>query len=131
MRKGVEKNMNKKKILLIEDDLVLRETLVEFLEKEGFATVAASDGEMGLKIALKGEPDLVILDVILPKRNGFEVLEELKSNTKMKNIPVMVLTNLASLDDIEKALSLGATSYLVKGDYKLQEIVEKIRLILL
>jgi DNA-binding response OmpR family regulator len=120
----------KKKILLVEDDAVLRETLVEFLKKEDFDAVSAPDGGQGLKVAQEENPDLILLDIILPRKNGYEVLGELKKNDKTKDIPVVILTNLASLDDIEKALNLGATNYLVKGDYKLQEIVEKIRSIM-
>lgn len=121
--------MNKKKILLIEDDTMLRETLAEFLEKEDFDALVASNGDQGVEIAKKEKPDLILLDIILPKKDGYEVLGELKSHDKTKDIPVIILTNLASLGDIEKALGLGAVSYLVKGDYKLQEIVDKIRAI--
>ncbi|MDH4329964.1 MAG: response regulator [Candidatus Moranbacteria bacterium] len=122
--------MKKNKILLIEDDAILRDTLMEFLKKEDFEAMAASDGEMGVKVAKKELPDLILLDIVLPRKNGYEVLAEIKKDEKIKDIPVVILTNLAGLDNIEKALELGATNYLVKGDYKLQEIVEKIRSIM-
>ena len=89
----------------------------------------ASDGEEGLAL-ISNKPDIVLLDIILPKKNGFEVLKEVKDNKELADIPVILLTNLGSLDDIEKALALGATTYLVKGDYQVKEIVEKIKDIL-
>lgn len=122
--------MNKRKILIVEDDLELKDTLKEFLEGEDFDVVTASDGEVGVQSSIEELPDLILLDIVLPKKSGHEVLEEIKSNEKTKNIPVMVLTNLSSLDDIQKALDLGATNYLVKGDYKLEEVVSKIRSVL-
>lgn len=124
------KLMKNKKILIIEDDLTLRNALTEFLEADNFTVVVASDGEEGLALIGEIKPDLVLLDIILPKKNGFEVLKEMKSDNEVSDIPVMLLTNLGSLDDIEKALALGATTYLVKGDYQIKEIVEKIKNIL-
>ncbi|MFC1644794.1 response regulator transcription factor, partial [Patescibacteria group bacterium] len=120
----------KKKILIVEDDIELRDTMKDFLVEEGFEVVSASDGDAGVQGAIEEVPDLVLLDIILPKRNGYEVLEEIKSNKKTKDIPVMVLTNLSSIDDIQKALDLGATNYLVKGDYKLSEVAAKIHAVL-
>lgn len=124
------KLMKNKKILIIEDDLTLRNALSEFLEADGFTVAVASDGEEGLTLISEIKPDLVLLDIILPKKDGFEVLKEMKNDKEVSDIPVMLLTNLGSLDDIEKALALGATTYLVKGDYQIKEIVEKIKNIL-
>lgn len=118
--------MKNKKILVIEDDLTLRNVLAEFLEAEGFIVTVASDGEEGLTL-INDRPDIVLLDIILPKKDGFEVLRAIKNNKDLSDIPVILLTNLGSLDDIEKALALGATTYLVKGDYQIKEIVEKIK----
>ncbi len=115
-----------KKILIIEDEQVLQKTLEKFLIDEGYNLVSATDGEIGLKLARTQKPNLIMLDLILPKLNGFEVLKELKANKETKNIPVIILTNLETMDDINKALELGATTYLVKVNYKLEEIVEKI-----
>lgn len=119
--------MDKKKILIVEDDSMLRESLQDFLSKEEFEVVAASDGEQGLEMTKTEVPDLILLDIILPKKNGYEVIKEIKADEAVKNIPIILLTNLGSLNDIEKALALGATTYLVKGDYKLEEIADKIR----
>ncbi len=78
-------------------------------------------------LAKKEIPDLILLDIILPKKNGYEVLEELKKDEQTKKIPVILLTNLESPEDIEKAFEKGASTYLVKSDYRLEDIVKKIK----
>ena len=118
---------NKKKILIIEDEAAFQKILSEFLGIEGFETLSALDGESGLEMARSQNPDLVLLDIILPKKDGYEVLAELKKDEKTKNIPVILLTNLESPEDVGKALQLGASTYLVKADYKLEEITQKIK----
>ncbi|HBO16549.1 MAG: Two-component response regulator PhoP [Candidatus Moranbacteria bacterium GW2011_GWE2_35_2-] len=117
----------KKKIVIIEDEVILRETLQDFLEKEDFDVDSAADGEAGVEMVMRKNPDLVLLDIILPKKNGYEVITELRENQTTKDVPIILLTNLGSIRDIEKALALGATTYLVKADYQLKEIVEKIK----
>lgn len=119
-----------KKILFIEDEPTLQKTVYKFLENEGYEIKSAMDGELGVKMAKKFQPNLILLDLILPKMNGFEVLEELKKDETTKNIPVVVLTNLESSMDVEKAISLGAKGYLIKANYELSEIIEKIKEIL-
>lgn len=100
--------------------------LVESLEENGYSVETASDGEMGLELSLKNEYDLILLDIILPKKNGLEVLAEL-SQKKKEDLPkVLVLTNLGEADSVQKALDLGAMSYLVKADHNLKEIMEKV-----
>jgi two-component system alkaline phosphatase synthesis response regulator PhoP len=116
-----------KKILIVEDESALQDALREFLLAENFAVVVASDGEMALKLAKSEKPDLILLDIILPKKNGFDVLSELKDDSVMKKIPIILLTNLESADDVDRAFSLGVSTYLVKANYKLEEIVEKIK----
>jgi DNA-binding response OmpR family regulator len=81
-------------------------------------------------MVMRKNPDLVLLDIILPKKNGYDVISELRENQSTKDVPIILLTNLGSIKDIEKALALGATTYLVKADYQLKEIVEKIKGIL-
>ena len=122
--------MEKKKVLVVEDNTSLRQTLSEFLEADGFSVITASDGEEAITLAQNNSPDIMLLDIILPKKNGFEVIKTLKNDDRSKNIPIVLLTNLGSLSDIQKALDLGATTYLVKGDYQLKEIVAKIKEIL-
>jgi len=115
-----------KTILLIEDEPIFQKTIGQFLEKEGYQTKSALDGQIGLTLAKKFKPDLILLDLILPKKDGFEVLKELKKDEATKDIPVIILTNLEGGTDVEKALSLGATTYLVKANYELEEVVKKI-----
>lgn len=122
--------MENKKILIIEDDANLRNVLEEFFEAEKMLVKTASDGESGLKSLRDFLPDVVLLDIILPKKDGYEIIKEIKSDEKIKDIPVILLTNLGGLNDIEKALALGATTYLVKGDYQVKEIVEKVKEVL-
>lgn len=116
-----------KKILYIEDEETLQKTLGEALEQEGFDLFFALDGESGLRLAKKEKPDLILLDLIIPKKNGFEVLKELRANNETAKIPVIVTTNLESPIEIEKVIKLGATTYLVKANYSLGEMVEKIK----
>jgi len=89
--------------------------------------ISALDGETGLRLVKSQKPDLILLDLILPKIHGFEVLKKLKEDKETKDIPVIVLTNLEGVGDVDKALGLGATTYLVKAQYSLEEVVEKIK----
>ena len=120
-----------KKILIIEDESALQKTFGEILKQEGYEMISAIDGEIGLRLANPPaggkKPDLILLDLILPKMHGFEVLKKLKEDEETKDIPVIVLTNLERIEDVDKALELGATTYLVKAKYSLEEIVEKIK----
>jgi len=116
-----------KKILLVEDESALQKTLGEVLGQEGYEIFSALNGEVGLRMAKDIKPDLILLDLILPKLHGFEVLKGLKGDEETKDIPVIVLTNLESMADIEKAIELGAKGYLVKAQYSLEEIVKKVK----
>lgn len=116
-----------KKVLIVEDEQTLLKLLQKSLETEGIDVLVALDGEKGVRLARKEKPNLILLDIILPKKSGFDVLEELKSDPKTKNIPVVVLTNLSEVTDVEKVLELGAVTYLIKSNYKLEEIVEKVK----
>lgn len=118
------------KILIVEDDTALQKTLQEFLTEEKFDVACAGDGEEGIRISQQEKPDLILLDIILPKKDGYEVIKELKSNKETVKIPIVLLTNLGGIHDVEKALELGATTYLIKSDYKLDEVVKKIKSIL-
>lgn len=119
-----------KKILVVEDDMVLQNALKEFLSAEGFEILVASDGEEGSAKALGEKPDLILLDIILPKKDGYGVIKDVRADESLKNVPIVLLTNLGSLNDVEKALEMGATTYLVKADYKLEEIATKVKNIL-
>lgn len=115
----------KNKILIVEDDKFLIKAYEIKFKKAGFDIILAGDGVVGLELAKKN-PDLVILDLMLPKVNGFEFLEIIKKDEKLKNIPVIVLSNLGQKADIDKVMSLGAVEYLVKTEYSLDEIIKKV-----
>ncbi len=119
--------MDKQTILIVEDEATLQKTLQEVLTQEGFTLLSALDGELGLELARKHKPDLILLDLILPKKDGFEVLEALKADEATKEIPIIILTNLEGSADVQKALELGATTYLVKANYELEDVIGKVR----
>ena len=120
----------KMKILFVEDEPSLQRILSQAFEKEGFSILQAYDGERGLQLARDAKPDLILLDLILPKKDGFTVLAELKKADETKNIPVVVLTNIDKNEDIERVLGLGALTYLVKTNYDLKDIIQKVKKIL-
>ena len=119
-----------KKILFVEDESALQRAVSSVLTSEGFKTFSAMDGETAITLARTELPDLILLDLIIPKKDGFAVLAELKQEPSTKNIPIIILTNLEGNADVERALMLGATTYLVKTNYKIEEVVEKIRSII-
>lgn len=118
------------KVLIIEDDKFLRELLSQKLLKEGYEVLEGVDGEAGLKKITEDKPDLVLLDLILPGKDGFEILTAAKSNPETANIPVLVLSNLGQQEEVEKALKLGAADFLVKAHFTPGEIVAKIKTII-
>ena len=119
-----------KKILIVEDDKFLRELIVKKLTSEGYETSEAIDGEEGVKKIGEEKPDLVLLDLILPGIDGFEVLTQVKKNSELSQIPIIVLSNLGQKEDIEKGLNLGATDYLIKAHFTPNEIIEKLKKVL-
>jgi len=116
-----------KTILFIEDAMALQKAFGDILRKEGYKMIPALDGEEGLKLAKTEKPDLILLDLILPKIDGFEVLRRLKENPKTKKIPIIILTNLEDIEDINKALELGVITYLVKASYSPEGVLGKIK----
>ncbi|MBU1165202.1 response regulator [Patescibacteria group bacterium] len=121
---------NKKTILLVEDDEFLAELYATKLNLEGYEVLVASDGEKGFKTASDKIPDLILLDIILPKMDGFEILKKLKANKKTKDIPVILLTNLSQKDEVKKGLDLGANDYLIKAHFMPSEVISKIKKVL-
>ena len=115
------------KILIVEDDKFLRDLLSKKLTEENFSVVTAIDGEEGMKKTQEENPDLILLDLILPGMNGFEVLKKIKENPATKDIPIIVLSNLGQKEDIERAKKLGSEDYFVKAHFTLEEIVEKLK----
>jgi len=118
------------KILVVEDEEVLAKVLKEKLEKSGYDVTVAVDGDAALSLTKRKSPDAIILDLLLPKRNGFEVLEVLKADQELKMIPVVVVSNLGEDGDIKRALSLGAADYYVKSEHPINEIIEKVKNVL-
>ena len=119
--------VNKNKtVLIVEDDEILLRALYLQFEGAGYTISSATDGEIAVKIAQRIIPDIVLLDLIMPKMDGFEVLHILKSDPKTKEIPVIVLSNLGESTDIQKAKSLGAVEYFVKADIRLDELQKKV-----
>ena len=123
-------NDNPTSILLVEDDSFLAGMYVQKLELEGYQVHLASDGRQGLKAAAQKRPDLIMLDIILPKMDGYEVLEQLKKDTETRDIPVVLLTNLGQREDVKRGLKLGAEDYLIKAHFMPSEVIEKIKKLL-
>lgn len=117
-------------VLLVEDDVFLSGIYQKKFEMDGFKVSTANNGEKGLADVKKKKPDIVLLDVLLPKLDGFAVLERLKADVAVKNIPVILLTNLGQKDDVEKGLQAGAADYLIKAHFKPSEVVDKIKKVL-
>lgn len=118
------------KILIIEDDRFLRDLIQQKLTKEGFAALVAIDGEEGARVAKEQKPHLVLLDLILPGMDGFEILRKLKSDSETSAIPVIVLSNLGQKEDMDRAMKAGAEDFMVKAHFTPTEIISKIRSIL-
>ena len=117
----------KYKVLLAEDDKFLSVALGDKLEREGFQVVKAPNGLEAINLITQEHPDIILLDLIMPQRTGFQVLEALKLDADLAKIPVVVLSNLGQESDREKAKNLGAVDYLVKSDVQMGEVVEKIK----
>jgi DNA-binding response OmpR family regulator len=114
--------MTKGKILIIEDDKFLIKLYGDKLRLDGFEVAGAISGAEGLHKISSENPDLVILDLVLPQKSGFEILSEMKLDSKTKKIPVIILTNLGQESDIKKGLDLGADAYLVKTEFSVNDL---------
>ena len=120
----------KKKILIIEDDPFIVKMYRNKFEDLGYIFRDAGDGEKGIAMAKEERPDIMVLDIVLPHMDGFEILKAIKKDKDLKDIPVMMLTNLGQRDEVEKGLSLGADDYLIKTHFTPSEVVEKVTAIL-
>ena len=116
-----------KTILIVEDDKFLRELIAQKLRKEDFDIFEAVDGEEGIKKIKEEKPDLVLLDLILPGIDGFEVLARMRDDPILASIPVIILSNLGQKDDVERGMKMGAVDYLIKAHFTPGEIIEKIK----
>jgi len=119
-----------KKILIIEDDPFLSEMYAAKFNQNDFQTEVATDGKSGLAKIKADRPDLVLLDIVLPKMDGFEILKAIKGDPKFKDIPIVLLTNLGQKSEVEKGLSLGADEYIIKAHFTPTAVVAKIKEIL-
>lgn len=115
------------KILIIEDDNFLLSLIVEKFIQLGFDAEAASDGEEGLNKIFNNKYDLILLDMILPKMDGFKILEEVKKNQALKDLPIVVTSNLYDKNDIDRAVSLGAADYIIKAYNSPENIVDRVK----
>jgi|SRR5581483_3222517 len=120
----------KKNILIIEDDEFFRELISKRLMAKDFSVTEAVDGEKGIIAMREKKPDLVLLDLLLPGIDGFEVLSKVKQDPTTAVIPVIILSNLGQPEDIEKGVKLGAADYLIKSQFDMDQIIEKINTIL-
>jgi len=117
----------KKKILVIEDEKTLRFLLNQTLAEEGFEVEEAIDGEEGIQKLKESKPDLILLDLLLPGIDGFEVLSRIKRDSDSESIPVIILSNLGQEEEVERGLKLGAIDYLIKAHFTLDEIALRVK----
>ncbi len=124
--------MTDKKIVvaLIEDDPLIAEMYTTKFTKEGFDLKHAADGAAGLTLVKQEHPDIILLDIIMPKLDGFQVLGELRKMTEFKETPIVMLTNLGQEEDVQKGRALGATDYFIKTNFTPQAIVDKVKALL-
>ncbi|HAT73910.1 MAG: Transcriptional regulatory protein ResD [Candidatus Moranbacteria bacterium GW2011_GWF2_36_839] len=116
-----------KKIIIIEDELSLRSVLAEKLKSDGFEVLEAKNGQEGLEISISQKPDLILLDIVMPKMDGLTMLEKLREDSWGKKVPVIILTNLSSGAEMSRSAEGGVSGYLVKTDWKLDDVVKKIK----
>lgn len=118
------------KILLVEDDMALRDIYSTRFMAEGYEVVTASDGEQALTVAVKEKPELILLDIMMPKISGFDVLDILRTTPETKEAKIVIMTALSQPTDVEKGKQLGADEYLVKSQVTLTDVVDKVKQIL-
>jgi DNA-binding response OmpR family regulator len=119
-----------KKILLVEDDPFLIDIYKTKLKESGFSVEVADDGEDALRKVKDKKPALVVLDIVLPQIDGWEILRKIKSETKLKNLKVIILSNLGQKEEVEKGIKMGAAKYLIKAHYTPTQVVEEIKKLL-
>lgn len=113
-------------LLIAEDDQFYANLYKTKLEKEGFAVIIATNGSETMRLIEENKPNLIILDIVMPELDGFEVLKKLKEQSDFKDVPVIVLSNLGQQEDVDRALSLGAFRYIVKSNVSIHDMVESV-----
>lgn len=116
-----------KTILIVEDEMSMQRALKNKLEGGGFSVMTADDGEKAVEAMRSGSPDLVLLDLIMPKLDGITVLRQMKADEKLRRVPVVILTNLSSGDKVAEAMQLGTFDFLVKANYSLDDVLRKVK----
>ena len=116
-----------KKILIIEDEEILLELIQKKLTQEGYQVDVAKDGQEGLNKIKEGKPDLVLLDIVMPKMGGFEVIEKVGQDEELKNIPIIIISNSGQPVELNRAKELGIRDWLIKTDFDPEEVVNKVR----
>lgn len=114
------------KVLIVEDEQTLLKTIEFAVKDKGYETLTAMDGEEASRIIKEEKPDAILLDILLPKKNGLDVLKEMKDDEETADIPVLLLTNLSDEESISQGVALGARGYFVKADMSLDEVAEKV-----
>ena len=122
-----KKTKSKKKILVVEDDSFLLKVLVDKFKKELFDVVPVLDGAAALEKIKSEHPHIILLDIVLSGKDGFEILEELKADANLKKIPVVILSNLGQEGDVERGKKMGAVDYMVKINFTLDQVVSKVK----
>jgi len=117
-------NKESKKILVVEDEAPLRTLLITELKREGINAIGAKDGEEGLELALKEHPDLLLVDILMPKKDGLEMIKELRNDAWGAGAVVVLLTNLNDSEKIVEALQYGTREYLVKADWRIEDVIK-------
>lgn len=125
-----ELNKLNKTILIVEDEISLLKALEEKFQHEGFEVLKARDGEEGLQLAIDAKPDIILLDIIMPKMDGITMLKELRKDAWGKEAKIILLTNLSSPEAVTEAIQNNVYDYLVKTNWKLESIVEKVKTML-
>lgn len=120
-----------KRVLLVENDIFIAEIYALSLQKAGFKVIVAEDGEKGVQMAKENHPDLILLDLLLPKLSGLEVLKILKNDPELKDTPVIIITNFSDSESTKKSFEMGALDYLVKVNIDSNDIVQRAKEILL
>lgn len=122
----MEEKNGKSHILLVEDEIALSKAMSEALRSDGYSVDTALDAERASASLNTRKPDLILLDIILPGKNGFELLREIKADARYSDVPVVILSNLGDEEEIKQGMSLGAVDYLVKADYDLMDLVRSV-----
>lgn len=115
------------KVLIIEDDPLMLRMYQKIFSFDGYEVETATDGEMGIEKVRSVKPTIVLLDVMMPKMNGLQVLEKIKADPETKSIPVIMLTNLAGQQDVDKALTMGAVKYIIKSEYEPKQVSDMVK----